>query len=102
LDEIVTKAVQNMVETKGKRLDRRDIEAAIGMEIADLPSRKKLRKKDQIKVIPPEMPVEKEEAAMDNENSDLVINPTKPTDVPIEMPITSHIIGTYTPTTSAN
>ncbi|MCK9370450.1 hypothetical protein M0R04_11120 [Candidatus Dojkabacteria bacterium] len=92
LEAITKKAVENLVKTKGKRLDRRDFEAAMGMEIVDMPNRKCLQKKNRVKIKPLEKAEEpKEEAELEQEDEDVVIKQEpmaslQTTEVPVQMP----------------
>ena len=95
LEAITKKAVENLVKTKGKRLDRRDFEAAMGMEIVDMPNRRCLKKKYQAKIKPKEKAEEpKEEVELEQEDDEVVIkqepvaSPTT-TEVPVQIPESS-------------
>jgi len=98
LESMTVKAEINRIRTHGKRLDRRDYEAALGMEIVDLPNRKCLKKKYP-KIKPSiEVPVDKEEAELDVEEDDtqissepIVIAQPDTTALPLPVPETSTV-----------
>lgn len=97
-DAITNKALENMQETKGVRLDRRDFEAALDMEILDLPNRKCLKKKI-MKIVPTEVPplVDKEEANLEQETTEMVLEMKAPesttTEVPVEVKTDTNVGG---------
>ena len=93
LEAITKKAIEHTVKTKGKRLDRRDFEAAMGMEIVDMPNRRCLKKKYQAKIKPLEKAEEpKEEVELEQEDDELVIRPITAKPDTTALPVTESTV----------